>query len=87
MIHPKSERVYNSFMRLVTETNEDGQTIFDKDGQVKTRLTLLFPFRWWKAHFLVNPRDFSFEDEDLDDQDRATHAALCTYVESFSLAQ
>lgn len=86
LIHPESERVYNSVIRVVIETDRDGLIILDEDGQVKTRLTLLFPFRWWKAHFLVNPQDFLFEDEDLNDQDKAAHAALCRYVERFSLA-
>lgn len=59
LIHPESERAYNSILRLVSDT--------DEDGQVKTRLTSMFSFRWWMAHFLTNPRDYSFEDEDLDD--------------------
>lgn len=74
LIHPESESAYNFVLRLVTDTDKDGRTIIKEDGQVKTRLVSLFPFRWWRAHLFYN-------------QDKAAHVALYRYVESFILAQ
>lgn len=47
----------------------------------------MFLFRWWKGYFLTNPWDYSYEDEELDEQDKVAHIALCRYMESFNLAQ
>lgn len=71
----------------MTDTDEDGRTMLNEDGQVKTRMVSMFPFRWWKAHFLTNPRDYFYEDEDMDAQDKEAHAALCRYVEILNPTQ
>lgn len=71
-IHLDNERAYNSILRLMNDTDEEGQTILDEDKQVKTQMVSLFPFRWWRGHFTNSPRDYSFEDEDMDEQDKAS---------------
>lgn len=47
----------------------------------------LFPFPWCKGHFTNCPQDYSFENRELDEQDKASHAALWRYVEGFNTAQ
>lgn len=87
LVSPDRDMAYSYVMRLVTNTDNEGRTILDDNGKVRTRMVSLLPFRWWKGHFTNSPRDYSFEDEELDDQDRVLYATLCRYMKGFSLVQ
>lgn len=63
----ESEAANTSVLRRVPVTYEEGHRVLDEYGEVRTRLTPMFLFRWWKAHFLNDAKDYAYGDEDLDD--------------------
>lgn len=87
LIRPKSLSTSTLVLRWVPVTDEEGRTIVEEDGGIKTKLTSAFPFKWWQGHFLNDAWDYSYTDDELDEQDLAAHAKLYWYIEKFSAAQ
>lgn len=50
-------------------------------------MVLLFPIRLGKGNFTHGPQIYSFKYRELDEQDKASYATLCKYVNEFCPAQ
>ena len=82
-----SESAFSSALELTTEVDDEGNVLYDEDGNVKTELVSLFPFHWTEAHFDEEPKDYLVKHEELSEDDQDSYIKLCHYVDSFFPAQ
>lgn len=46
IVRHESEAEANSILRRVVMTDDEGRRVLDKYGEVGTRITSVFPFKW-----------------------------------------